>query len=153
MGEPFQLGVMIGTWPVCLTLAFPLSDRQYQRSVIEYQLLQSLVVIEYHCVFAQGEPMKHLLLKPALIAALLALATPVMAADCYADYKAKQDSPLRLHYGVIQLSGACQKGAAKAEIGNRIAPQGWTLLNVISVFGPEGLQQRKPNAGSYYLRF
>ena len=97
--------------------------------------------------------MKHLLFKPALIAALLVLAAPVMAADCYADYKAKQDRPLRLHYGVIQLTGACKKGSATAEIRRRIAPRGWTLLNVISVFGPAGLQQRKPNAGSYYLRF
>ncbi|WIY27778.1 hypothetical protein [Parasedimentitalea psychrophila] len=97
--------------------------------------------------------MKHLLWKPALIAAFLGLTTPALAADCYADYKAKQDNPLRLHYGVVQLSGACQKAAARAEIRNRIAPQGWTLLNVISVFGPEGLQQRKPDAGSYYLRF
>ncbi len=97
--------------------------------------------------------MKHLTMKPALIVATLALATPAMAADCFADYKAKQDNPLRLHYGVIQLSGACQKGAAKAEISPRIASEGWTLLNVISVFGPEGLQQRKPDAGSYYLRF
>lgn len=97
--------------------------------------------------------MKHLALKPALIAAFVALSSPVMAADCYADYKAKQDNPLRLHYGVIQLSGVCKKAAAKPEISNRIASQGWTLLNVISVFGPEGLQQRKPDAGSYYLRF
>ncbi|NRB16343.1 MAG: hypothetical protein HRU33_01875 [Rhodobacteraceae bacterium] len=97
--------------------------------------------------------MKHLLWKPALIAAFLGLAAPALAADCFADYKAKQDNPLRLHYGVVQLSGACQKAAAKGEIRNRIAPQGWTLLNVISVFGPEGLQQRKPDAGSYYLRF
>ncbi|PCJ08792.1 MAG: hypothetical protein COB16_06840 [Rhodobacteraceae bacterium] len=97
--------------------------------------------------------MKHRTMKPVLIAALMALAAPAMAADCYADYKAKQDNPLRLHYGVVQLSGACKKGAAKGEISARIAPQGWTLLNVISVFGPEGLQQRKPDAGSYYLRF
>lgn len=97
--------------------------------------------------------MKHLLLKPALIAVFIGLAGPALAADCYADYKAKQDDPLRLHYGVIELSGACQKGAAEAEIRDRIASQGWTLLNVISVFGPEGLQQRKPDAGSYYLRF
>ncbi|KIC27735.1 MULTISPECIES: hypothetical protein [unclassified Leisingera] len=97
--------------------------------------------------------MKQHLLIPALAAALLALSSPVMAADCYADYKAKQDNPLRLHYGVIQLSGACQKQAARGEIQARIAPAGWTLLNVLSVFGPEGLQQRKANAGPYYLRF
>ncbi|UWQ74646.1 hypothetical protein [Leisingera sp. M658] len=97
--------------------------------------------------------MKQNLLIPALAAALLALSLPAQAADCYADYKAKQDNPLRLHYGVIQLSGACKKKSARREVQARIAPGGWKLLNVLSVFGPEGLQQRKANAGSYYLRF
>ncbi|MEW2912165.1 hypothetical protein [Leisingera sp. JC11] len=97
--------------------------------------------------------MKQILLIPALAAALLALSPPAAAADCYADYKAKQDNPLRLHYGVIQLSGACSKQAARGEIQARIARAGWTLLNVLSVFGPEGLQQRKANAGPYYLSF
>ncbi|NSY37276.1 hypothetical protein [Leisingera sp. ANG59] len=97
--------------------------------------------------------MKQPLLIPALAAFLLALSAPAQAADCYADYKAKQDNPLRLHYGVIRLSGACQKQAARGEIQARIAPAGWTLLNVLSVFGAEGLQQRKADAGPYYLRF
>lgn len=97
--------------------------------------------------------MKQHLLIAALAAALLALSPPAQAAECYADYKAKQDNPLRLHYGVIQLSGPCQKKAAKSEIQARIASDGWKLLNVLSVFGPEGLQQRRANAGSYYLRF
>lgn len=97
--------------------------------------------------------MKQHPLIAALAAALLALSPPAHAAECYADYKAKQDNPLRLHYGVIQLSGPCQKKAARSEIQARIASDGWKLLNVLSVFGPEGLQQRKANAGSYYLRF
>lgn len=97
--------------------------------------------------------MKQHLLIPALTSALLALSVPAQAADCYADYKAKQDNPLRLHYGVIQLSGACKKKEARAEIDARLASAGWKLLNVLSVFGPDGLQQRKADAGSYYLRF
>jgi hypothetical protein len=97
--------------------------------------------------------MKQYLVISALVAAVLTLSNPAQAADCYADYKAKQDNPLRLHYGVIQLSGSCKKNAAKGEIQSRIAPAGWTLLNVLSVFGPDGLQQRKADAGSYYLRF
>lgn len=75
------------------------------------------------------------------------------AADCYADYKAKQDSPLRLHYGVMKLTGACAKGPAKSELSARLARNGWTLLNVVSVFGPDGLEERKSNAGPYYLSF
>lgn len=97
--------------------------------------------------------MKQNLIISALAAGFLAAAAPLQAAECYADYKAKQDNPLRLHYGVIQLSGPCQKKAAKSEIQARIASDGWKLLNVLSVFGPEGLQQRRANAGSYYLRF
>ncbi len=90
---------------------------------------------------------------PLFAALSVALASPALAADCYADYKAKKDGPLRLHYGVVQLRGPCKKAAAKAEIASRITADGWTLLNVMSVFGPEGLEQRKGNAGSYYLRF
>lgn len=87
------------------------------------------------------------------VTALLALASPVRAEECFADYKAKRDNPLRLHYGVAQISGACDAGSAKAELTARLAKDGWTLLNVLSVFGPDGLEQRKGDAGSYYLRY
>ncbi|APG48628.1 hypothetical protein [Phaeobacter porticola] len=101
--------------------------------------------------------MKQLLISCALITGLsigmVSYAPPVAAAECYADYKAKQDAPLRLHYGVIQLGGACRKPAAKAEISGRLSAAGWTLLNVLSIFGPDGLDQRKADAGSYFLRF
>ncbi|WP_022702298.1 hypothetical protein [Pseudorhodobacter ferrugineus] len=75
-------------------------------------------------------------------------------AECYADYKAKQDNPLRLHYGVMALPDtACTKGAAAGVIAPRLAREGWTLLNVLSIFGPEGLAERKASAGAYFLSF
>lgn len=89
----------------------------------------------------------------ALAALLAALALPAKAA-CFADYKAKQDGPLRLHYGVIELpDSACSAAAARAEATRRLGAQGWTLLNIISVFGPEGLEERKANAGAHFLRY
>lgn len=96
--------------------------------------------------------MKQILLSVAL-AFGLAGASPALAADCFADYKAKQDNPLRLHYGVMQLQGQCKKKAARSEISARLGANGWTLLNVLSVFGPEGLSGRRANAGEYFLRF
>lgn len=94
-------------------------------------------------------------LRITLITAVLLGSTGLAQAACYADYKAKQDSPLRLHYGVIALSdAACQRPAvARRETEARVADAGWTLLNILSTFGPEGLEERKANAGSYYLRF
>lgn len=76
-------------------------------------------------------------------------------AACFADYKAKQDDPLRLHYGVIRLDGsACNnKRAAANEVSRRIARGGWTLLNVMSIFDEGGLDERKGSAGEYFLRF
>jgi hypothetical protein len=75
-------------------------------------------------------------------------------AECYADYKAKQDDPLRLHYGVIALpDDACSVAAAAGFIAPRLARQGWTLLNVVSIFAPEGLDERKASAGAYFLSF
>jgi hypothetical protein len=92
--------------------------------------------------------MKRLALTVALLAGL---ALPAQA-ECYADYKAKQDAPLRLHYGVAQVS-SCDRGGAEAELAPRLAADGWTLLNVLSTFGPEGLEERKDSAGAYFLRY
>ena len=93
-------------------------------------------------------------MKRILLPVFVALVLPAAArADCFVEYKAKQDSPLRLHYGVMQLSGPCNKQSARAELASRLRSQGWTLLNVLTVFGPEGLQQRKANAGNYFLRY
>ena len=94
--------------------------------------------------------MKNLLL-PGLLLALFA--GSAAEAACYADYKAKQDNPLRLHYGVVALNGPCQRGAARSEVAQRLAAAGWTLLNVVSVFGPDGLDSRRADAGAYFLRF
>ena len=83
----------------------------------------------------------------------LAFASPA-AAECFADYKAKQDDPLRLHYGVAQvLETACSPDAAERELAPRLAQEGWTLLNVLATFGPEGLDERKASAGAYFLRY
>ncbi|ODM44292.1 hypothetical protein A9O63_20385 [Cereibacter johrii] len=91
-----------------------------------------------------------------LLAALAlgsALAAPVEAA-CFADYKAKQDRPLRLHYGVAKVpDGACNRKGATRVLKPRLQQAGWTLLNVLSTFGPEGLDERKASAGSYFLRY
>jgi hypothetical protein len=83
---------------------------------------------------------------------LAALAGPVTAA-CYADYRAKQDDPLRLHYGVIELpDAACDPAAAATALRERLG-DGWTLLEVESVFGPEGLEDRRESAGAFFLRY
>lgn len=93
------------------------------------------------------------MLKVSLASLALLTATPA-AAECYADYKAKKDDPLQLHYGVAQVSDAnCNKGAAQAELKPRLASEGWVILNVLSTFGPEGLAERKGSAGAYFLRY
>ncbi|MCK0168564.1 hypothetical protein MWU52_13445 [Jannaschia sp. S6380] len=86
-----------------------------------------------------------------LMAALL-LAGPASAA-CYADYKAKRDDPLRLHYGVIEIpEDDCTVAAATAALRARLG-DGWQLLQVQSVFGPEALDERRAGAGEYFLRY
>ena len=104
--------------------------------------------IEYLRAVAHDNNMKQIL----LTFAVLMMAFPATAA-CFADYKAKRDNPLRLHYGVVEVTGACTVQAARAEIAQRIARDGWQLLNVVSIFGPEGLAERKKSAGTYFLRF
>ena len=89
----------------------------------------------------------------SLALSLIAVAASADAA-CYADYKAKTDNPLRLHYGVIELPAeACSLSAAPGVIAGRIAADGWQLLNVLSVFDDSGLAERKDSAGPFYLRY
>mgnify|MGYP000689932782 CR=1 FL=1 len=97
--------------------------------------------------------MRYHRLLPALFLLAALSVQPAFAAGCYADYKAKQDQPLKLHYGVMELSGDCSKAAAEQEAAARLQRAGWILLNVLSVFGPEDLEKRKADAGSYFLRF
>ncbi|MFV0492082.1 MAG: hypothetical protein ACK5M4_09705 [Pseudorhodobacter sp.] len=94
-------------------------------------------------------------IRQVLLCGLAALAFAGTAkAECFADYKAKQDNPLRLHYGVADIpDSACSSGAAAQALAPRLAAGGWTLLNVISVFGPEGLEERKASAGNFFRRF
>lgn len=83
----------------------------------------------------------------------LTLAVPAHAA-CYADYKAKQENPLRLHYGVVKLpDSACKGGRAKANVQNRLAANGWQLLKIVSTFDDSGLASRKSSAGGFFLKF
>lgn len=75
------------------------------------------------------------------------------SADCYADYKAKRDDPLRLHYGVAAISGDCSASNATEQLTARLSTDNWTLLNVVGVFQDAGLEERKESAGEYFLRY
>lgn len=93
--------------------------------------------------------MKHLI---SSVLVLLFAAGAAQAA-CYADYKAKRDDPLRLHYGVAEIDGACTMQNAQAELQPKLAADGWQLLNVVSVFDAAGLGEREESAGDFYLRY
>ena len=84
---------------------------------------------------------------------LLLLAATSAQAACYADYKAKQDDPLRLHYGVVEVRGDCSVASAERQLRDRLASSGWQLLNVLGVFDDAGLDERKDSAGEFFLRF
>jgi hypothetical protein len=90
-----------------------------------------------------------------LTAAFLALTLAGQAsAQCYADYKAKQDSPLRLQYGIIELpQSACASVQAAREYAEPvISRSGWTLLQIESIFDAAEFQRRSANAGAIHLR-
>lgn len=108
--------------------------------------------IELRAPFAHGPRMNlRILFLTGLLVALPALAE----AACYADYKAKRDDPLRLHYGVVKVGdGACpDAGRVADEIARRISRDGWQLLNVVSLFDDAGLDQRRQSAGEFFLRY
>ncbi|WP_071797810.1 hypothetical protein [Natronohydrobacter thiooxidans] len=96
--------------------------------------------------------MKHALRLFALLAGL-ALATQA-SAQCYADFKAKQDNPLRLQYGIVELpASACGSRQAATDYARAvIAGSGWTLLQIESIFDASEFQRRSANAGVIHRR-
>ncbi len=71
---------------------------------------------------------------PLVVTLGLATATTGAAqAACYAEYKAKRDTPFELIYEVAQVSGPCTVANATAQLGASLAGQGLTLLKVLSV--------------------
>lgn len=76
--------------------------------------------------------MKHTFLYSALTVGLLVIAGSAQAA-CTAEYKAKQDNPLKLDYGTVTVSGPCTVAAARSKVAAQLSARGWTLLKVISV--------------------
>ena len=89
-----------------------------------------------------------------LTAFLLAFAVPADAA-CYADYKAKRENPLKLHYGVVQvdISPCSMSNDVTSQVRRKLQSGGWELLQVRSVFDDSGLGKRKRDAGEFFLRF
>jgi hypothetical protein len=83
----------------------------------------------------------------------LAFLTSTAQAACYADYKAKRDDPLRLHYGVAEIIGACNVEGATVEINARLVADDWQLLSIEGIFDEAGLEERQDSAGDYYLRY
>lgn len=95
-----------------------------------------------------------LMRRTLFVATVVGLTAGPVSAACFADYKAKMDNPLRLHYGVIEIpDSACSVGAAFGAIAPRVASGGWQLLEVLSVFDETGLDARRPDAGQFYLAF
>ena len=94
-------------------------------------------------------------LRSLALAAALVLAALPAAAQCYADYRAQRTGPVQLHYGVAQVpQNACGNTRAAAQaLGPRLQANGWTLVDILSTFGPEGLGSRQGRAGQFFLRF
>jgi hypothetical protein len=90
-----------------------------------------------------------------IAAAFLAVLALPASAQCYADYRAQRTGPVQLHYGVAQLpADACGNAQAAARhLAPRLQRDGWTLVDILSTFGPEGLGSRQGRAGQFFLRY
>lgn len=85
---------------------------------------------------------------------VLTLVPQAGLAACYVEYKAKQDQPLQLHYGILSLSGSCpDRSAAARAAASRLAAGGWDLLNVVGLSSATPSATQRANAGAYYLRY
>jgi len=92
-------------------------------------------------------------MKWIIITLAIFLAQSAQAA-CYADYKAKQENPLKLHYGIMKFDSVeCTASIVQKKVALRLLPHGWTLLNLLTVSRKLPTTQRKENAGENFLRY
>ena len=89
-----------------------------------------------------------------IIITLAIFLTQSAQAECYADYKAKQENPLKLHYGIMKFDSVeCTASIVQKKVALRLLPHGWTLLNLLTVSRKLPTTQRKENAGENFLRY
>ena len=89
-----------------------------------------------------------------IIITLAIFLTQSAQAACYADYKAKQENPLKLHYGIMKFNSVeCTASIVQKKVALRLLPHGWTLLNLLTVSRKLPTTQRKENAGENFLRY
>ncbi|MDB4051308.1 hypothetical protein N9463_01120 [Planktomarina sp.] len=89
-----------------------------------------------------------------IIITLAIFLTQSAQAACYADYKAKQENPLKLHYGIMKFDSVeCTASIVQKKVALRLSPHGWTLLNLLTVSRKLPTTQRKENAGENFLRY
>ncbi len=89
-----------------------------------------------------------------IIVTLVIFLTQSAQAACYADYKAKQENPLKLHYGIMKFDSVeCTTSIVQKKVALRLLPHGWTLLNLLTVSRKLPTTQRKENAGENFLRY
>ena len=74
--------------------------------------------------------------KTLLMAGALGAAAQAASAACIAEYKAKQDNPLRLEHGTIEVQAPCTIEDATPQVASELEARGWTLLKVLSVSEP-----------------
>lgn len=90
---------------------------------------------------------------PVALVALMALPFGAQAA-CYAEYKAKQENPLKLHYGVAEVSDAeCSTAEAAKALAPRLAKDGWILLTIVGMIDATELEAVKKSAGAFFLKY
>ena len=95
-------------------------------------------------------------MKKILLVFLISIFLPNIAfSNCYADYKAKKNNPLRLHYGISKINtDLCEnRNAITLDLESRLQSSGWILLKLLDVFGNEGIDERKDSAGIYFLKY
>jgi len=73
--------------------------------------------------------------------------------ECYYLYKAKKKPPLQLHLGMIKINDTCSAGPHKAQLSNRLAQNGWTLIQIVKQYPKIDGVKFKNDLGEFFLKY
>lgn len=97
-----------------------------------------------------------MLLKITNISLVLCFATFFSAAyanECFVVYKAKKDNPLKLHLGLMQISGQCLIQDIEGITSRRLDSTGWKLLKIVKTSSNIDAEKMEKDLGDYFLKY
>jgi hypothetical protein len=93
------------------------------------------------------------IIKVSLVFCFATFFSAAYANECFVLYKAKKDNPLKLHLGLIQISGQCSEHDVEYITSRRLNLTDWKLLKIVKSSSNIDAEKMERDLGDYFLKY